>query len=217
MRSDEEIERDVKEELKWQPALDSTNIAVSVKDRVVLLSGFARSYVDRYEAERAAKRVAGVAGVANDIEVRLSAVDQRPDPDIARDAVHAVRNQLPSLADNIKVMVKNGWLTLEGEVEWQFQRESAEDAVRRIRGVKGVTNLIVLNTKVKPGDIKKRILEAFRRNAQLDADRIQVEAHGSEVILKGTVRSWAEREEAKRAAWAIPGVTKVEDRIDIKP
>jgi osmotically-inducible protein OsmY len=217
MRSDSEIERDVKEELQWNPDLDATDIAVSVKNGVVTLAGFVKSYADKYEAEASAKRVAGVVAVANDLEVRLPSVDERPDPDIARDAVAAIKSQLPISWEHIKVVVKNGWVTLEGEVEWQYQRQTAENAVRRIKGVKGVSNLIQLKPQAEPSEIKKRIQEAFRRSAELDANRIVVETHGSEVILKGTVRSWAEREEAERAAWAAPGVTKVEDRIVVSP
>jgi osmotically-inducible protein OsmY len=217
MRSDSEIERDVKEELQWDPDLDASDIAVSVKDGVVTLTGFVKSYADKYEAEAAAKRVAGVVAVANDLEVRLPSVDERPDPDIARDAVAAIKSQLPISWENIKSIVKNGWVTLEGEVEWQYQRQTAENAVRRIKGVKGVTNLVQLKPHAEPSEIKKRIQEAFRRSAELDANRIIVETHGSEVVLKGTVRSWAEREEAERAAWAAPGVTKVEDHIVVSP
>jgi osmotically-inducible protein OsmY len=216
-RSDSEIERDVKEELQWDPDLDASDIAVSVKDGVVTLTGFVKSYADKYEAEAAAKRVAGVVAVANDLEVRLPSVDERPDPDIARDAVAAIKSQLPISWENIKIIVKNGWVTLEGEVEWQYQRQTAENAVRRIKGVKGVTNLVQLKPHAEPSEIKKRIQEAFRRSAELDANRIIVETHGSEVVLKGTVRSWAEREEAERAAWAAPGVTKVEDHIVVSP
>jgi osmotically-inducible protein OsmY len=217
MRSDSEIERDVKEELQWDPDLDASDIAVSVKEGVVTLTGFVKSYADKYEAEAAAKRVAGVVAVANDLEVRLPSVDERPDPDIARDAVAAIKSQLPISWENIKIIVKNGWVTLEGEVEWQYQRQTAENAVRRIKGVKGVTNLVQLKPHAEPSEIKKRIQEAFRRSAELDANRIIVETHGSEVVLKGTVRSWAEREEAERAAWAAPGVTKVEDHIVVSP
>ena len=217
MRSDQEIERDVKEELQWNPDLDSTDIAMSVKKGVVTLAGFVKSYSDKYEAEAAAKRVAGVSAVANDIEVRLPAIDQRPDPDIARDAVDAIKNQLPISSHNIKVVVKSGWVTLEGAVEWQYQRQTAETAVRRIKGVKGVTNSIVVKPHVEPSEIKRQIQEAFRRSAEIDANRIQVESHGSEVILKGSVRSWIEREEAERAAWAAPGVTKVDDRLIVSP
>jgi osmotically-inducible protein OsmY len=217
MRSDNEIERDVKEELQWDPDLDATDIAISVNKGVVTLAGFVRSYTDKYEAEAAAKRVAGVVGVANDLEVRLRSVDERPDPEIARDAVAAIKSQLPISFEHIKVVVKSGWVTLEGQVEWQYQKSTAESAVRRIKGVKGVSNLILLKPQAEPSEIKRKIQEAFRRNAEIDANHITVEAKGSEVVLKGTVRSWMEREEAERAAWAAPGVTKVEDRIVVAP
>ena len=217
MRPDSDIERDVKDELQWRPDLDATDIAVSVKNGVVTLTGFVHSYVDKYEAEAAAKRVAGVVGVANDIEVRLRNVDAKPDPEIAREAVAAIKSQLPYSWENIKVIVKDGWVHLEGEEEWQFQRDTAEKAVCRLRGVKGVSNLIKLKPRAQPSEIKRKIQEAFKRNAELDANRIVVEAKGSEVILKGTVRSWAELEEAERVAWSAPGVIKVENRIVVRP
>jgi osmotically-inducible protein OsmY len=217
MKSNEEIERDVREELKWDPDLDASDIAVSVKDGVVTLAGFVKSYTDRLEAEQAAKRVAGVRAVANDIEVRLPAIDQRPDPDIARDAVAALKAELPISHDRIKVIVKDGWVTLEGAVEWQYQKTTAENAVRKVKGVKGVTNVVTVKPKVEPSELQRKIIDAFKRNAEVDANRITVEANGSEVILKGTVRSWIEREEAERVAWSAPGVTKVEDRIVVSP
>ena len=217
MKSDSEIERDVREELKWDPDLHADDIAVSVKNGVVTLAGFVPSYSDRLEAEAAAKRVAGVLAVANDLEVRLPAIDQRPDPDIARDAVAALKAELPISYDKIKVIVKDGWITLEGAVEWQYQKTTAENAVRKVKGVKGVTNLVSVKPKVEPTELQRKIMEAFKRNAEVDANRITVEANGSEVILKGTVRSWIEREEAERVAWSAPGVTKVEDRIVVSP
>src|ERR1700732_42030 len=216
-RTDNEIEGYVKDELQWSPDLDSRDVAVSVKQGVVTLTGFVRSYLDKYEAEAAAKRVAGVTAVANDIEVRLPGVDQRPDPEIARDAVASIKTQLPVSWEHIKVVVKDGWMTLEGEVEWQYQRVTAEQAVRGVKGVRGVSNLIRLKPRVQPSELKKKIQEAFRRGAEVDANRIIVEANGGEVILKGTVRSWTERQEAERVAWAAPGVTKVEDRIIVSP
>jgi osmotically-inducible protein OsmY len=168
-------------------------------------------------AEKDAKRVAGVVAVANDIEVRLLGISQRPDPEIARDAVAAIQMELPYSAQHIKAIVKNGWVTLEGEVEWNYQRERAEKAVQRLRGVTGVSNLISLKPRVTQTEIKRKIEEAFRRNAEIDADNITVEASGGKVILRGTVRSWSERTAADRAAWAAPGVTQVENRVVVSP
>jgi osmotically-inducible protein OsmY len=215
MRLDSDIKRDVEDELRWDPDIDAIDIGVSVHNGVVALTGFVRSYAQKAEAERDAKRVAGVVGVANDIEVRLPALDVRPDPDIVRDAVTALKSELPYSSENIKVIAKDGWLTLEGAVEWNYARERAQNAVKRIRGVKHVTNSITVKPTVAPYEIRRKIEDAFRRSAELDASRVTVEANGSEVILRGTVKSWAEREEAERAAWAAPGVTRVDNRVTI--
>ena len=215
MRLDSDIKRDVEDELRFDPDIDATDIAVTVHNGVAQLTGFVRSYPQKTQVERDAKRVAGVAAVANDIEVRLPLIDERPDPDILRDAVAALKSELPYSADNIKLVAKNGWLTLEGEVEWNYARERAETSVKRVRGVKGVTNSVMVKPKVAPYEIRRKIEDALRRSAEIDASRITVETNGSEVILRGTVQSWAEREEAERAAWSAPGVTKVDDRTII--
>ena len=215
MRSDIDIKRDVEAELRWNPDIDATDIAVSVKNGVVTLSGFVRSYAQKYEAEQTAKRVNGVAAVANDVEVRLPIFNQRPDPEVARDAVEEIEKNLPYSSDHIRVIVRDGWVTLEGSVEWNYQRQRAEQVVRRVRGVKGVTNLMALQPRVPPVEVKHKIEEAFRRSAELDANRIIVETDGGTVTLRGTVRSWAERQEAERVDWATPGVVRVENLITI--
>jgi osmotically-inducible protein OsmY len=168
------------------------------------LIGFVRSYTQKWQAEIDAKRVTSVRAVANDIEVRLPSGSDRPDPEIARDAASALKNELPCSSENIRVVVKNGSITLEGTAEWNYQRSRAEEAVRRVRGIKGVSNLITLKPRVEPSEIRAKIEEAFRRSAELDARQITVEASGGEVILKGTVRSWAERQEAEEVAWRAP-------------
>ena len=213
-RSDEEIQREVLAELKWDARVQPNEIGVIVKGSVVTLTGWVDSYFKKWAAEEAAHRVRGVMAVANDIEVRLSIDKERTDADIAA-AIHALEWEALIPPGKINVTVSKGWVTLKGEVEWQFQKEDAERVVRRITGVKGVTNLIAVRPRLAPSQLKEKIEQALVRSAETDAQRITVEVQGSKVILKGTVRSWAERQEAERVAWSAPGVTAVENHIAV--
>ena len=213
MKTDSELRRDVERELEWDPSIDARNIGVAAKNGVVTLTGYVSSYADKWRAERIAKRVSGVTALANEIEVKLST--ERTDPDIAEAARAALKSDSRVPADRIKVIVERGWVTLEGTVDYYYQKSAAESDVRYIAGVRGVTNALVVTPKVSPTDIRMKIEEALKRSAQLDANRISVETEGSKVVLSGTVRSWAEREEAEMAAWAAPGVTQVENKIKV--
>lgn len=216
MRADNDIKRDVEAELKWAPDVCETDIAVKVTGGVVALTGYAVSIYERYRAEAAVKRVAGVTAVANDLAVRAPLGGMPTDPDIARDAVAALKFELPLAWENIKPIVKQGHVALEGTVEWHYERERAEAAVRHLRGVLSVRNSISLKPRVAAGQIKHRIEDAFRRSAIIDAQRVMVDAQGNEVTLRGEVRSWAERDQAQQTAWAAPGVLTVKNEITVR-
>ena len=214
-QTDEEIQKNVLSELKWDARVQPNEIGRVVKDGVVTLTGWVDSYTKRWAAEEAAHRVRGVKAVANEVEVRLPSVSERTDADIAAAAARALEWDAFIPLDRLDVTIAKGWVTLKGEVEWQYQKGDAERVVRRLTGVKGVTNLITVKPRITPSELKQKIEQALVRSAETDAQRITVEVEGSKVILKGTVRSWAEREEAARVAWLAPGVTSVENHITL--
>jgi osmotically-inducible protein OsmY len=212
-RTDREIQADVLAELGWDSSVPASEIGVAVKDGVVTLTGTVDTYLKKWKAEEDAHKVRGVIAVANDITVRV--IGERTDTDIAAAAVHALKWNTSVPVERIQVTVENGWLTLKGEVEWQFQKQEVERVVRRLWGVKGVSNLIIVKPLASPTDLKKKIEDALLRSAEVDAKSITVEVQGSKAILKGKVRSWAERQEAERTAWLAPGITSVDNQISL--
>jgi osmotically-inducible protein OsmY len=215
--TDSQIQREVEDELRWDPGLAEDDIAVSVRDGVVTLAGWVKSYLDKWRAERTVSRIRGVRAIANDLDVRLPSSSSRPDTDIARAVADALDWNIAVPKGRVKAKVDRGWVTLDGDVDWNFQKEAAERAVRSITGVKGVTSLITVHARPAPSDVKKRIADALERGAEFDAERITVEVEGNKAVLRGTVRSFAERRDAERAARNAPGITEVENKLIVDP
>jgi osmotically-inducible protein OsmY len=218
MKTDTELQKDVMNELQWEPTIRAAEIGVGVTGGVVTLSGYVDSFYKKWAAERAAARVFGVKGVAEELKVRLPGSLKRSDEDIARAARDALDWNVAVLHhDRVKVQVQDGVVTLSGEVDWWYQKDAAEDAVRKLVGVVLVYNNITIKPAVEPQDVKDKIESAFQRNALLDARRVTVETRGNKVILRGSVHSWLEREQVQWAAWAAPGVSEVESHITFSP
>jgi len=215
MKTDKELQRDVLDELAWEPSVDAAEIGVSVESGVVVLNGVVKSLNQKWTAERVAERVDGVRAVTDELVVKLPGDSQYSDADIAKAAVNALDWNASVPRDQIKVLVEHGRVTLKGTVEYHFQKDAAETAVRNLKGVRGVFNTVAIKPRASAGDVIQVIKRALHRAAQVDAERISVEAREGKVILRGSVRTWAEREDAERAAWAAPGVSDVQNDIRI--
>ncbi|MGA2240284.1 MAG: BON domain-containing protein [Candidatus Bathyarchaeia archaeon] len=220
MKTDSELQRDVMTELKWEPTIHAAEIGVSVKDGVVTLNGVVDSYGKKWAIVRAVRRVSGVKVVAEDIKVSPPDSYKRADEDMAQSATNVLNWNVWVPSDRVKVRVQNGWITLSGNVDWYYQKEQAENAVRHLIGVLGVTNSITIKPPVptvKASEVKNGIEDALKRNARLlrNADKIKVEISGSKAILHGSVGSWADYEEAEYAAYCAPGVSEVENKLTV--
>lgn len=216
MNSDHQLRQDVLDELEFEPSVNPAHIGVSVHAGVVSLNGFVSSYAEKLAAERAARRVRGVKAIAEEIEVRLPSDKKFADDEIARRAVDILKWRVGLPADRIAITVEKGIVTLAGDVEWAFQRADAEAAIHKLSGVAGVTNLIRVRAPVDVGEVQEKIQKALHRSADLDASRISVETEAGRVILRGKVHSWYERDTAERAAWSAPGVSEVQDHIEVE-
>lgn len=216
MRTDNQIQKDVMEELSWEPFLNETEIGVAVKDGIVTLSGIVDTFSKKISAEKAAKRVAGVRAIAEDIQVGVSPKYRKTDTEIAETVLNVLKWNTTIPENKIQIKVENGSVKLEGEVEWEYQKVNARRAVENVTGVSSVINLITVKPKLKAMDIRQKITSAFHRNATIDADRITIEVEGNKVILSGNVRSFAEKDDAERAAWSAPGILQVESKLNVQ-
>ena len=217
MKTDSELKLDVENELKWEPMVNEAHIGVTANGGVVSLAGHVLSFAEKYAAEKSAKRVYGVKAVANELDIRLHNGAMRSDEQIAQACLSALKNHSLVPYEKLKVVVSDGIVSLEGEVDWQYQRDAALNAVRDLIGVVSVTTRISIKARTLPKDVKNKIIAAFHRNADIDARRIEVQTQEGKVVLHGNVRSWSEREQAQSAAWAAPGVTAVENDIVVVP
>lgn len=215
MKTNTELQRDVMDELEFEPSVNAANIGVIAKKGIVTLTGKVSSYAEKYAATEAAERVIGVKAVTDEMKVDLPLSHQRDDEDIAKTALSVLKWHVWVPKDAIKVKVEQGRVILEGTVDYKVQQTAAQDAVQNLTGVTGVSNLITLRSVVAPWDLKVKIENALKRAAELDGERITVEVDENKVVLRGKVSSWAERDEAERAAWSAPGVWDVDDKLEI--
>lgn len=215
-KTDSDIKSDVLIELKYEPSVKTTDIGVLVKDGAVTLTGFTTTYGEKWDAVRATKRVSGVRAVADDIKVKLASSHDRTDGEIAASAADHLEWSTSVPNDKVDITVQDGWVTLAGKLEWWYQKNAAENAVIFLTGVKGVTNLITIKSKAAASEIESSIEKAFERTALLDSNKIKVKTSGNDVTLTGKVRTYAEKEEAERVAWAAPGVYSVDNKIKVE-
>lgn len=214
--SDKQLRQDILDELEFEPSVNAAHIGVAAENGVVTLTGHVSSYAEKLAADKAVRRVKGVQAIAEEIEVRYASDKKTADDEIARRVIDILRWSAVVPQNRVQITVRDGWVTLSGDVDWQYQKKAAYDEVRRLSGISGIVNNIAVRPSVQPVDVKRKIQDAFRRNAEVEAQRIRITVDGGKVVLDGSVHDWHERDAAEKAAWAAPGVVTVEDRLSIR-